>query len=102
MEELNSLSKDQLGEKIKDLIDSLKTARLIMDDTITEPGGVPTPAARAEFERNKAILKPLLTRSIELFLEPTRITSNNNIDFDNFGGSRKKYRRSRKNRKNRK
>ena len=102
MEELNSLSKEQLGEKIKDLIDSLKAVRVIMEDTITEPGGDPTPEARAEFEEHQAVLQPLLSRSIKLFLEPTRITSNNNFDND-VGGTRKRYRkRSRKNRTNRK
>uniref|UniRef100_A0A6C0B8J1 Uncharacterized protein n=1 Tax=viral metagenome TaxID=1070528 RepID=A0A6C0B8J1_9ZZZZ len=94
---MDRLSKEQLANEIKDLVDNLNASRIVRDATITEPGGLPTANARAEYAQQESVITPQLIQYMNLFLDPHRVVRNN-VEGDSFnrGGRRKKSRRSKK------
>ena len=101
MEDLTHLSKEQLADKIKDLVDNLNASRIIRDATITEPGGPPTANAIAEYTQQEAVISQQLRQCIELLLDPYRVVRND-LERDSFnrGGNKTKRKTKTKNKRN--
>jgi hypothetical protein len=98
MEDLATLTNEQLADRMKDLVDNLNASRVIRDATITTPGGPPSANAIAEYTQQESVITPLLRECMRLLLDPYRITGNN-VDVVN-GGGRRKSRRNKRNKRN--